>query len=50
VPFSAGQNPPDPVPLIVPKGIAAHVSAPNQLTAYESRDKLQGNPLIEDRL
>ena len=27
----------DPVPLIVPKGIAAHLSAPNQLTSHESR-------------
>jgi hypothetical protein len=36
--------------LIVSKGVAAHLSAPNQLTAYESRDNLLGNPLIEDRL
>jgi len=36
--------------MIVPKGVAAHLSAPNQLTAYESHDDLLGNPLIEDRL
>jgi hypothetical protein len=35
--------------LIIPKTIAAHLSAPNRLTAYESRDNLLGNPLIEDR-
>src|ERR1700687_4639900 len=50
MPFTSGQNILDPVPLIVPKGVAAHLSAPNQLTAYESRDNLLGNPLIEDRL
>src|ERR1700686_5105896 len=50
MPFTSGQNILDPVPLIVPKGVAAHLSAPNQLTAYESRDSLLGNPLIEDRL
>jgi hypothetical protein len=36
--------------LILPKGVAAHLSAPNQLTVYESRGNLLGNPLIEDRL
>ena len=50
MPFTPRQNILDPVPLIVPKGIAAHLSAPNQLTAYESRNNLLGNPLIEDRL
>src|SRR5436190_9059461 len=50
MPFTSGQNILDPVPLIVPKGVAAHLSAPNQLTAYESRDNMLGNPLIEDRL
>jgi hypothetical protein len=50
VPFTSGQNILNPVPLIVPKGVAAHLSAPNQLTAYESRDNALGNPLIEDRL
>jgi hypothetical protein len=35
--------------LIVPKGIAAHPSAPNQLTSYESRSFALGNRLIEDR-
>jgi hypothetical protein len=39
----------DLVPLIIPKGIAAHVSAPNQLTSHESRSYDLGNPLIEDR-
>jgi hypothetical protein len=48
--FTSGQNILDPVPLIVPKGVTAHLSAPNQLTAYASRDNLLGNPLIEDRL
>src|SRR5712671_4049569 len=48
MPFPSGQNILDPVPLIVPKGVAAHLSAPNQLTAYESRDNLLGYPLIED--
>ena len=38
------------VPLIIPKGIAAHLSAPNQLILYESRDNTLGNALIEDRL
>lgn len=41
--LTSGQNILDPVPLIVPKGIAAHLSAPNQLTAYESRDILLRN-------
>jgi hypothetical protein len=36
---TAGQNILDPVPLIVPKGVAAHLSAPNQLTSHESRRK-----------
>ncbi len=49
MPFTSGQNILDPVPLIVPKGVAANLSAPNQLTAYESRDNMLGNPLIEDR-
>src|SRR5258708_5055796 len=44
--FTSGQNILDPVPLIVPKGVAAHLSAPNQLTAYESRDILLGNPQL----
>ena len=48
--FTTRQNILDPGPLIVPKGVAAHLSAPNQLTAYESRDNLLGNPPIEDRL
>jgi len=39
----------DPVPLIVPKPIAAHLSVANQLTPYESRDNPLGNPLIEGR-
>jgi hypothetical protein len=43
------QNILDPVPLIVPKGIAAHLSAPNQLTSHESRRYTLGNRLIEDR-
>ena len=43
MPFTSGQNILDPVPLIVPKGVAAHLSALNQLTAYESRDNLLGN-------
>src|ERR1700720_659774 len=46
--FTAGQNILDPVPLIVPKGVAAHLSAPNQLTSYESRSYTLGNRLIED--
>src|SRR5471032_1866019 len=46
MPFTSGQNILDPVPLIVPKGVAAHLSAPNQLTAYESRDNLLGNPQL----
>ncbi len=58
MPLTPGQNILDPVPLVVPKGIAAHLSALNQLTAYESRDNLLGNPrdnllgnpLIEGRL
>jgi hypothetical protein len=50
MPSTSGQHVLDPVPLIVPKGVAAHPSAPNQLTAYESRDNPLGNPLIEDRL
>ena len=47
--FTAGQNILDPVPLIVPKGVAAHLSAPNQLTSHESRRYPLGNRLIEDR-
>ena len=47
--ITAGQYVLDPVPLIVAKGMAAHRSAPNQLTSYESRDNLLGNPLIDDR-
>src|SRR6476620_4783534 len=39
----------DPGPLIIPKTIAAHLSAPNRLTAYESRDNLLGNRLIAAR-
>ena len=39
----------DLVPLVVPKGIAAHPSAPNQLTSHESRKSPLGNHLIEDR-
>jgi hypothetical protein len=50
MPFTSGQNILYPVPLIVPKGVTARLSAPNQLTAYESRDNLLGNPPIEDRL
>src|SRR3984885_4649810 len=46
--FTAGQNILDPVPLIVPKGVAAHLSAPNQLTSHESRRYTLGNRLIED--
>jgi hypothetical protein len=34
--------------LIVPKGVAAHLSAPNQLTSYESPSYTLGNRLIED--
>jgi hypothetical protein len=40
----------DPIPLVVPKCVPLHLSAPNQLTAYESRNAPPGNPLIEDRL
>jgi hypothetical protein len=47
--FTTGQYVLDSVPLIVPKGVTAHLSAPNQLTVYESRNNSQGNPLIEDR-
>lgn len=47
---TAGQKILDPVPLIIPKGVAAHLSAPNQLTSRESRRYALGNPLIEDRL
>jgi hypothetical protein len=36
MPLSAGQQVTDAVPLIIPKPIAAHQSAPNSLTAYES--------------
>jgi hypothetical protein len=43
MPLTSGQNILDPGPLIVPKGVAAHLSAPNQLTAYESRDIPLGN-------
>ena len=57
MPFTSGQNILDPVPLIVPKGVAAHLSASNQLTAYESREAILGNldgyvrikPRIDDR-
>jgi hypothetical protein len=35
--------------LIVPKRVAPHLSAPNQLTSHESRRYTLGNPLIEDR-
>ena len=35
MPFSSGQNILDPIPLIVPKGVAAHPSAQNQLTFYD---------------
>jgi hypothetical protein len=49
MPFTAGQNILDPVPLIVPKGVAAHLSAPNQLTPHESRRYTVVNRLIEDR-
>src|SRR5215469_8105099 len=48
--FTAGQNILDPVPLIVPKGVATHLSAPNQLTPHESRRYSLGNRLIEDAL
>jgi len=34
--------------LIVPKGVSTHLSAPNQLTSYESRSYSLGNRLIED--
>jgi hypothetical protein len=47
--FTAGQNILDPVPLIIPKTITTHLSAPNQLTLHESRCSLLGNPAIEDR-
>jgi len=45
---STRQNILDPVPLIVPKGVAAHLSTPNQLTSHESRRYTLGNRLIED--
>src|SRR5260370_2481046 len=50
MPLTSGQNILDPVPLVVPKGVAAHLSAPNQLTVYESHDSLLANPLIDDML
>jgi hypothetical protein len=50
MPFTAGQNILDPVPLIIPKGVAAHLSAPNQLTSHDTRRHTVGNRLIEDRL
>jgi len=48
VAFTARQQVLDPIPLVVAQAIAAHRSAPNQLTRYESLRFLQGNPIIED--
>ncbi len=36
------------LPLIVPKSIATHRSAPNMLTAYESNFAPRRNPLNDD--
>ena len=49
VALTARQQVLDPIPLVVAQAVAAHRSAPNQLTRYESLRFLQGNPLIEDR-
>jgi hypothetical protein len=42
------QQVPDPFPLIIAKGIAAHRSAPSWLTPYESIFAPRRNPLFED--
>jgi hypothetical protein len=50
IPGAAWQAILNPIPLIIPKGITARLSAPNQLTAIEPRNPILGNPLIEDKL
>ena len=48
--FTAGQKVFNALSLVVAQGVAAHWSAPNQLTSHESLGEALGNPSIEDRL
>ena len=48
MPLTSGQQVLDTLPLIVPKAVASHWSAPSWLTRYESKFPPRRNPLNDD--